>query len=136
MPMAFESSLDRVPHHTSSWTNRKISETTRNSIERYRQAPPEERARRLKELEREWDVERAIEANAAIFSLTGITLALTVDRRWLALPAAVGVFLLQHSVQGWCPPLPVLRRLGFRTPHEIDEERLALGQRPSHLASS
>jgi hypothetical protein len=49
-----------------------------------------------------------------------------VDRRFLALPAAVLGFLLQHAVQGWCPPVPVLRRLGFRTQTEIEDERHAL----------
>ena len=38
----------------------------------------------------------------------------------------VAGFLLQHAVQGWCPPLPVFRRLGFRTQTEIEEERYAL----------
>lgn len=33
---------------------------------------------------------------------------------------------LQHALRGWCPPLPVLRRLGFRTRAEIDRERYAL----------
>jgi hypothetical protein len=41
----------------------------------------------LRELEEEWDVERAIEANAAVFSLAGLALAVTVDRRWLAFPS-------------------------------------------------
>jgi hypothetical protein len=48
------------------------------------------------------------------------------SRRWLALPALVAGFLMQHALQGWCPPLPVLRRLGFRTQREIDQERYAL----------
>lgn len=128
--MATTSSFDRVPTHTSPWINQRIASEMQQSIQKYRQASPEERQQRVRELEQEWDVERAIEANAAIFSLAGLALALTVDRRWLALPAAVGTFLLQHAVQGWCPPLPVLRRLGFRTAHEIDGERRALqGQR-------
>jgi hypothetical protein len=38
----------------------------------------------------------------------------------------VGTFLLQHALQGWCPPVPILRRLGYRTAREIFEERLAL----------
>jgi hypothetical protein len=38
----------------------------------------------------------------------------------------VAGFLLQHAVQGWCPPVPVFRRLGFRTQTEIDYERYAL----------
>ena len=47
-------------------------------------------------------------------------------KRWLVLPALVSAFLLQHSVQGWCPPIRVLRRLGFRTSFKIEEERQAL----------
>lgn len=38
----------------------------------------------------------------------------------------VTAFLFQHSVQGRCPPLPVLRKLCFRTAREIDTERTAL----------
>jgi hypothetical protein len=34
--------------------------------------------------------------------------------------------LFQHAVQGWCPPVPLLRRLGYRTSREIDIERVAL----------
>jgi len=32
-------------------------------------------------------------------------------------------FLLLHGIVGWCPPVPVLRRLGFRTQREIEAER-------------
>jgi hypothetical protein len=35
-------------------------------------------------------------------------------------------FLLLHGVKGWCPPLPVLRRLGIRTRDEIDREKYSL----------
>ena len=31
-----------------------------------------------------------------------------------------------HGLQGWCPPVPFLRRMGFRTASEIDYERYAL----------
>ena len=67
-----------------------------------------------------------LEANTASAAFTGTLLATTVDKRWLALPALVGVFLFQHAVQGWCPPVPILRRLGYRTSREIETERLAL----------
>jgi hypothetical protein len=33
---------------------------------------------------------------------------------------------MQHALQGWCPPLPLLRRLGVRTQQEIERERYAL----------
>ena len=81
---------------------------------------------RLSELDAEWDTERTLETLAASFVLTGTALGATVDRRWLALPAVVSAFLLQHGVQGWCPPLPVIRALGVRTPAEIAAERAAL----------
>jgi hypothetical protein len=35
-------------------------------------------------------------------------------------------FLLQHALQGWCPPVPLLRKTGVRTMREIDIERYAL----------
>jgi hypothetical protein len=31
-----------------------------------------------------------------------------------------------HAVQGWCPPVPVLRKMGIRTRSEIDREKFAL----------
>ena len=83
-------------------------------------------SRRLQELDEEWDIERAIEANAAAASLLGLTFGLLGRSRWFLLPAAASGFLLQHAVQGWCPPIPVLRRLGFRTSFEIEQERQAL----------
>ncbi len=93
---------------------------------RHVSAYPSGIAGRLQELDREWDIERAIEANAATLALVGLGLGLVHDRRWMALPALVGSFLLQHAVQGWCPPVPVLRGLGFRTADEINEKRSAL----------
>lgn len=82
-------------------------------------------------------VERMLEVNASMLALTGLALALavTVNRKWLLLPGIVLPFLLQHGLQGWCPPLPVLRRLGVRTRGEIDREKYALAKvidRPAH----
>jgi hypothetical protein len=58
--------------------------------------------------------------------LTGLVLGLTGNRKWLLVPGIVLPFLLQHGLQGWCPPLPLLRRLGFRTRGEIDREKYEL----------
>jgi hypothetical protein len=116
---------ERVPSHTAESVNRDIQ----NEIDRRVRGlaeHPEQIDARLEELDREWDIERTLEANAATLALTGVVLGATGDSRWLALPAVVTGFLLQHAVQGWCPPVPVLRRLGFRTMREIDTERYAL----------
>jgi hypothetical protein len=80
---------------------------------------------RLKELDHEWDIERAIQANASTLALVGLGLGI-VDRRFNVLPIVVAGFLLQHALQGWCPPVPILRRLGFRTTREINMERYGL----------
>jgi hypothetical protein len=53
-------------------------------------------------------------------------MSVTVHRKWLALPAVVAGFFFQHALQGWCPPLPIIRALGVRTRTEIDKERYAL----------
>lgn len=82
--------------------------------------------RRLHELDHEWDIERTLEANAAVISLIGLGLGTFLHRRWYILPTLVGTFLLQHAVQGWCPPVPLFRRFGVRTATEIGYERYAL----------
>lgn len=123
---------ERVPAHTAAHVGERIEREIEDSVyyhaHRLRAAGRrDEIDARLRELDREWDIERTLEANAATVTLLGIGIAAaTDDRRWLVLPAAVAGFLFQHAVQGWCPPLPVFRRLGVRTAGEIDRERYAL----------
>ena len=116
---------NRVPVHSPEIANERIRRDMAASVA-YFAAHQNEIPQRLEELDREWDIERAIEANASVLALGGLGLAVVHDRRWLALSALVGGFLLQHAILGWCPPVPVLRRLGFRTSYEIEEERRAL----------
>ncbi len=120
------STVERVPQHTAEHVNEQIRRDTEERVAHCAAAGREAIDRRLAELDQEWDVERTLEANAATASLIGLTLGATVDKKWFIFPAAVAGFLLQHAVQGWCPPLPVFRRLGFRTQPEIDYERYAL----------
>lgn len=120
------STVARVPQHTADSVNRRIERRTRENIERVADGGPAAISRRLAALDREWDIERTLEANAASIILAGSALGTFVDRRFFALPAVVAAFLLQHALQGWCPPLPILRRLGVRTASEIEDERRAL----------
>ncbi len=120
------STVDRVPQHTSDQVNQQIRRETEKSVARYATGGRQAITRRLEELDQEWDVERTLEANASTVSLIGLALGAALDRRWYLLPTAVAGFLLLHAVEGWCPPLPALRRLGFRTRSEIDHERYAL----------
>ena len=115
----------RVPDHTGAEANRRISDSTVQSV-RWNARHPERLDERLRALDAEWDVDRVLGAKAAGMVLVGTALGIGVDRRFLALPLAASAFLLQHALQGWSPPLPMLRSLGFRTAREIDEERVAL----------
>jgi hypothetical protein len=117
---------ERVPRATSASVNHRIQARTLHDVSRFIGADPVFIDERIAQLHREWDIERTLEANAASVSLLGLGLGLFVDRRFLLLPAAVAAFLLQHALQGWCPPLPLLRRLGIRTSAEIHNEIIAL----------
>lgn len=123
----FAVTANRVEENTTAAVNRKIHEKIETSIARYAHASPAEIRRRLRQLDREWDIERCLETMAPTLSLVGIVLGFTKrKRRWFLLPALVQSFFLQHALQGWCPPIPILRRLGVRTFNEIQEERDAL----------
>jgi len=116
----------RVPGHTRPEVNARIRQQTLDDLNRFVGAEPTIIDGRIAELRAEWDIERTLEANAATVALVGTVLGTVADRRFLVLPAIVGGFLLQHAVQGWCPPLPVFRRLKVRTSGEIHAEMLAL----------
>jgi hypothetical protein len=96
---------DRVPAHTDEEVNRRIGRAMAERV-RHFAAHPAGIDRRLRELDAEWDIERLLEANASTLAFLGI--------------------VLQHAVRGWCPPVPVLRRRGYRTAREIEIERVAL----------
>jgi hypothetical protein len=117
---------DRVRENTAEETNMKIDRRAVNRIYKYRTLSKDELSERLDKLYKEWDIERALEVNAASLAVTGILFGIFGSKRWLFLPVAAASFLLQHGIQGWCPPITLLRSLGYRTRQEIDEEIYAL----------
>lgn len=117
---------DRVKLHTCRKYNKKIEEKTVNNIVSYVGKSEEEILERIRELDSEWDVERVLETNAAAAIVLSTILGITVNKKWFILTGAVGGSLLQHALQGWCPPLPILRKLGVRTISEINEEKRIL----------
>jgi hypothetical protein len=120
------STVNRVSANTAPEINAEIHRQTEANVARCAHAGPQAIDRRLQALEREWDIERFLETMAPTFTLLGMGLGLTVNRKWFALPILVQSFFLQHALQGWCPPIPLLRRLGVRTVAEIEHERNAL----------
>jgi len=118
-------SATRVTEHTDEAINQRIRRQTERDLA-YFAAHPEQIEQRLKELDEEWDIERVLETGSSTLTLTGLVLGIARSRKWLLLSLAVQGFFMQHALQGWCPPLPVFRRLGFRTQYEIEAERYAL----------
>ena len=116
----------RVEQNTPRRLNDEIRGETEKSLSRFAGASAEEITRRLEELDREWDIERVLEMNASTLACTGALLALTVNRKFAWVSAIVTGFLLQHALQGWCPPVPLFRKRGVRTAREINQEKTAL----------
>ncbi len=117
---------DRVRAQTATEINDRIDAQTRYRLIRAAGAPPAVLGRLIADLEEEWDIERWLVTNASVLALSGTLLGAFVNKKFLLLPALVLPFLLQHAIQGWCPPLPFFRRQGIRTRKEIETEKNAL----------
>lgn len=89
-------------------------------------ASSDELTRRIAQLDYEWDFDRALETEASLMGLLGLTLAVAADKRLLVLPGFVSAMLVVHAIHGWYPLLPIFRRIGVRTRDEIDRERYGL----------
>ena len=117
---------DRVRANTATEINEKIDRQIMESVRFYSGMSEDKITQRIHDLEREWDMERLLETNASALAFTGLVLGVIRNSKWLFLPGIVLPFLLQHAVQGWCPPVPLFRRLGVRTREEIEREKFAL----------
>ena len=120
-------SVARVPASTPPHVNQKILRATIENVQRHAAAGPEAISRRLRELDREWDIERVTMLSATVDAFATLGLGWWRGRRWLLGGLAfLGGAMLAHVIVGQCPSLPLYRRLGFRTRDEIDYERYAL----------
>lgn len=116
----------RVPHAANAEVNALIRTRADARIALLEGGRRVEFEARLADLEREWDIERVLQANAATLVVVGAVLGYRLNRRFLLLPLAVLGFFAQHALLGWCPPVPLFRRRGVRTVREIERERYAV----------
>jgi hypothetical protein len=112
---------DRVRQSTALRVQERIDAALIARIGSYADAPAHVLTARMGELEREWSIERVLTLQSSATALTGVVLG-AARRRWLLLALATSGFLMQHALQGWCPPLALHRRLGFRSRREIELE--------------
>lgn len=122
--MPLESDNDR--RYTAASVLQRIDDDTEAQLRSYAAASPEAIDARLRELDEEWDVDRAIELESSLMGLVGLGLGTFARRNFLAAPAMVGAAVFLHAAIGWYPLLPLFRRMGLRTSREIARERYAL----------
>jgi hypothetical protein len=116
---------DRVRRHTAAAVLRRIDEDIGKSLHEHGREPTTI-SHRLQKLEREWDIDRTVETEAALTGLVGLALGATIKQGFLAVPLVVGSAVLLYALTGRYPLLPLFRRLGFRTAREVARERYAL----------
>lgn len=122
---------DGIRERTPDDVNRKIDLITRGAIADAEVSAWRIRAR-LAEIDREWNVDRALMLNFAIVAGVSSSLAMrSLARRgriggWGTLFFTQIAFLGYHAIRRWCPPMALFRRLGFRSAKEIAAERCAL----------
>jgi hypothetical protein len=112
--------------NTALAVNQKLEQALRERIMSYANKTPEELTKRIRELEQEWDVDRALEVGAAGAAVAGFLFSKILGKKWLLLPALALPALFAHAYQGWSTPALTLRRYGIRTRRELDAEIYAL----------
>lgn len=121
---AIKNPHDRVRNHSPKAFNKVIDQKSDYMIKSTLEKGVFAIRERLLQLDKEWDIDRALDF---LFSTTvAAQLAVSVKRkstRFAWFPLIQSAFLIMHSTYGWCPPVPVLRKLGFRTRFEIQSER-------------
>lgn len=122
----FPPNAKRVQLNTNHLINEQIRKRMLANASSYANKSRSAISARLKDLDNEWDTERVLETSAATLVLVSIVLGFQLHYAWFYFAGIIAFFLLQHALQGWCPPLPIIRRLGVRTPTEINEEKMAL----------
>jgi hypothetical protein len=125
MKRIFPPTNKRVALNTNPTTNKSIRNNTLRRINIFKNCSDKILSDNVDNLNHEWDVERALEVSAASVILGSTIMGLKTNKKyWFMISGTASLFLMQHSLQGWCPPVPLVRRLGIRTSEEINNEKI------------
>lgn len=116
----------RVSLKTKMKTNNMIRVQTLFNLNTYKNKTKQEISSRIKDLDSEWDSERVLEVSSASLIVYSTFMGMLSKKCWFLLTGTVGVFLMLHALNGWCPPLPIIRKMGVRTAQEIQNEKIVL----------
>jgi len=122
----FPPTSQRVLLRSDPQANAEIRSQTIKNLNIFKNCDSVEMADRIQILNQEWDTERLLEVNASLLIVLSSYLGVRTSRIWFLLTGTVSVFMLWHAFLGWCPLLPVIRKLGVRTEAEIGAEKTAL----------
>ncbi len=111
---------------TDPLVNAEIKKQTIKNLNVYKNCSAEELTDRIWQLGQEWDTERVMEVTASVFLIVTSLLGVKIRRLGFILTGAAGLFMLQHALHGWCPPLPMIRKWGVRTAEEIANEKMVI----------
>lgn len=122
----FPSSVSRVRINTSRKSNDSINDEMLRNTSKYINASKDDISKRIEQLNKEWDTERVLEANASAIIFISTVLGFLVNTWLFLICGFISFYLLMHALEGWCPPLPIIRKLGVRTVYEICTEKMIL----------
>lgn len=122
----FPPTSQKVFLSTDPVANAEIKKQTIKNLNIYKNCSAEELTDRIRQLGQEWDTERVLEVNASVLLILISLFSVRILRLGFLLTGAIGIFMLQHALYGWCPPLPFARKWGIRTAEEIAGERTVL----------
>ncbi|HTL66100.1 MAG TPA: hypothetical protein VL200_00420 [Lacunisphaera sp.] len=117
---------DRARRYSTPRQLARIDEKSDRNVRLYGRQSRDMIDARIAELRAEWSLERVVQLNIAAVGLGTVLLALTRNRRWGLATCGAMAFLFLHATDGFAPPVPVWRELGFRSRAEIDREIYAL----------
>lgn len=118
--------MDLVRENTSEEINRRIDHFTEENIRYYATQTEKVISRRINTLEKEWDVQKLVQAIDAGVGLGSIFLGVLGAKKWWFIATLAAASSGMHAMKGWSPGTIALRRMGFRTRQEIDREKYAL----------
>ncbi|MFU0828614.1 MAG: DUF2892 domain-containing protein [Lachnoclostridium sp.] len=116
----------RVPLNSCPIQNNLIRNQTICKLNKAKNSSKAAISRQIKQLNKEWDTERVVEVQSASLILLSSLMGIRNGRMWFGVTALIGVFLLNHGLYGWCPSLPIIRKMGIRTAEEINIEKTVL----------
>lgn len=117
---------ENVRKVTSEEKNAIIDQQILSNIRKYSGKGADEISQRIKELDKEWDIERVLDLSMSFLAICGIISSLLLNKYSIFLTILLLLFFIWHAFQGWCPPIPLLRHFKIRTRPEVDREKYAL----------